>query len=66
MAPYHLAAKMGIASSVVNAWKDGKAFPKACHIRDMVAILGTYMHGRSDVIICTKCVDGSVLYPINS
>jgi ribosome-binding protein aMBF1 (putative translation factor) len=42
MAPYHLAAKMGIASSVVHAWRDGAARPKARQIRDMVAILGKY------------------------
>jgi ribosome-binding protein aMBF1 (putative translation factor) len=42
MAPYHLAFKMGIASSVMNAWKDGAARPKACHIRDMVRVLGKY------------------------
>jgi len=42
MAPYHLAFKMGIASSVVHAWKDGAAPPKAYHIREMVRILGKY------------------------
>jgi hypothetical protein len=40
MASYHLAAKMGIATSVVKAWKAGMERPKACHIRDMVLILG--------------------------
>ena len=40
MAPYHLAFKMGIATSVVIAWKDGTAKPKACHVRHMSAILG--------------------------
>jgi hypothetical protein len=42
MAPYHLAFKMGIATEVVNAWRDGADRPKAFHIRDMVAILGKY------------------------
>jgi ribosome-binding protein aMBF1 (putative translation factor) len=42
MAPYHLAFKMGIASTLVNAWKDGKAQPKAHHIREMVRLLGKY------------------------
>ena len=28
MAAYHLAAKMGIATSVVNAWKEGFARPQ--------------------------------------
>jgi ribosome-binding protein aMBF1 (putative translation factor) len=42
MAPYHLAAKMGIATSVVNAWKNEMARPKACHVRQMVTILGKY------------------------
>jgi len=42
MAAYHLAFKMGIASTVVNAWKDGEERPKARHIRDMVAILGVH------------------------
>jgi ribosome-binding protein aMBF1 (putative translation factor) len=42
MSPYHLALKMGIATSVVNAWKVGEAWPMACHIRDMVRILGAY------------------------
>ena len=45
MAPYHLAAKMGIATSVVNAWKDGLARPRNRQMREMVAILGTYRHG---------------------
>ncbi|HEU5122595.1 MAG TPA: hypothetical protein VFW05_00870 [Verrucomicrobiae bacterium] len=42
MAPYHLAFKMGIASALVKAWKDGVMRPKACHIREMVGVLGTY------------------------
>jgi ribosome-binding protein aMBF1 (putative translation factor) len=50
MAPHHLAAKMGIASSAVNAWKDGLARPQNRQMREMVTILGTYRHGRSDVI----------------
>ena len=41
MAPYHLAFKMGIATTWVNAWKDGATRPKAHHIREMVGILGT-------------------------
>jgi ribosome-binding protein aMBF1 (putative translation factor) len=50
MAPHHLAAKMGIATSVVNAWKDGLAMPQNRQMREMVTIFGTYRHGRSDVI----------------
>lgn len=50
ISPFHLGAKMGIATSVVNAWKDGFARPQNRQIREMVAILGTYRHGRSDVI----------------
>jgi ribosome-binding protein aMBF1 (putative translation factor) len=50
MSPFHLGAKMGIASSVVNAWKDGLARPQNRQMREMVTILGTYRHGRSDVI----------------
>jgi ribosome-binding protein aMBF1 (putative translation factor) len=42
MAAYHLADKMGIATSLVNAWKGGTARPKACHVREMVGILGKY------------------------
>jgi hypothetical protein len=41
MAPYHLAFKMGIAAAVISAWKEGTTRPKAFHIREMVAILGT-------------------------
>jgi ribosome-binding protein aMBF1 (putative translation factor) len=48
MSPFHLAAKMGIATSMVNAWKDGLACPKNRQMREMVTILGTYRHGRSD------------------
>ena len=47
MAPYHLAAKMGIATAVVNGWKDGAVRPKACHIRAMVGILGKYCRPAS-------------------
>jgi ribosome-binding protein aMBF1 (putative translation factor) len=47
IAPYHLSAKMGIASSVVNVWKEGKAQPKACHIREMVKLLGKYSPQRN-------------------
>jgi ribosome-binding protein aMBF1 (putative translation factor) len=50
MCPFHLGAKMGIATSVVNAWKDGLARPQNRQMREMVTILGTYRHGRSDVI----------------
>jgi ribosome-binding protein aMBF1 (putative translation factor) len=42
MAPYHLASKLGIASALVNAWKDGLVQPKAAHIREMVKVLGKY------------------------
>jgi ribosome-binding protein aMBF1 (putative translation factor) len=42
MASYHLAAKMGIATAVVNGWKDGAVRPKTYHIREMVAILGRW------------------------
>jgi hypothetical protein len=42
MAPYHLAFKMGIASTLVNGWKDGITCPKAPQIREMVTILGKY------------------------
>jgi ribosome-binding protein aMBF1 (putative translation factor) len=42
MSPFHLAAKMGIASSVVNAWKDGLARPQSRQMREMVTILGKY------------------------
>jgi ribosome-binding protein aMBF1 (putative translation factor) len=47
MASSHLAFKMGIASSVVNAWKDGTTIPKAYHIRDMVRILGRHRDGNA-------------------
>ena len=50
MAPYHLALKMGIAASVVSAWKDGLVRPQNRQIREMVTILGTYRHARSDMI----------------
>ena len=42
MSPYHLTAKMGIATSLVNAWKDGTEQPKSYHIRRMTAVLGKY------------------------
>jgi ribosome-binding protein aMBF1 (putative translation factor) len=42
MSPYHLGLKMGIAAAVVNGWKEGLTRPKACHIRQMVTILGLY------------------------
>jgi hypothetical protein len=42
MAPYQLGEKMGIASSVVNAWKDDLARPQNRQMREMVTILGTY------------------------
>jgi ribosome-binding protein aMBF1 (putative translation factor) len=45
MAPYHLALKMGIATSVVNAWKDGLARPQNRQMQEMVTILGVY-HSR--------------------
>jgi ribosome-binding protein aMBF1 (putative translation factor) len=48
MAPYHLAFKMGIASSVVNAWTEGFSRPQNRQMREMVTILGTYGHGRSN------------------
>jgi hypothetical protein len=35
---------------VVNAWKDGLARPQNRQMREMVTILGTYRHGRSDAI----------------
>jgi ribosome-binding protein aMBF1 (putative translation factor) len=50
MSPFHLGTKMGIATSVVNDWKDGHTRPQNRQMREMVALLGTYRHGRSDVI----------------
>jgi len=44
MAPYHLAAKMGILLEIVHAWKDGKARPSSIQIRDLVVILGKHHH----------------------
>jgi hypothetical protein len=41
---------MGIATSVVNAWKDGFDCPQSWQMREMVTILGTYRHGRSNMI----------------
>jgi len=49
MAAHHLALKMGIASSALNAWKDGLARPQNRQMREMVTILGTYRHGSSNV-----------------
>jgi len=46
MSPFHLGAKMGIATSVVNAWKDGLAQPQNRQMREMVTILGTHRRGR--------------------
>jgi ribosome-binding protein aMBF1 (putative translation factor) len=48
IAPYHLATKMGIATATVNAWKNGLTRPQNRQMREMVMILGTYRHGRSD------------------
>jgi len=48
MSVYQLGEKMGIASALVNAWKDGSARPKACHIRGMVAVLGKYCRPLQD------------------
>jgi hypothetical protein len=50
MSPFHLGAKMGIATSEVNAWKDGLARPQNRQMRERVTLLGTYRHGRSDII----------------
>jgi ribosome-binding protein aMBF1 (putative translation factor) len=55
MSPFHLGAKMGIATSVVNAWKDGLARPQNRQMREMVSILGTHRHGRSGVIAVGLC-----------
>jgi hypothetical protein len=51
MSPFHLGTKMGIATLVVNAWKDGVARPQNRQMREMMTILGTYRHGRSDVTV---------------
>jgi len=56
MAPYHLALKMGIATSVVNAWKDGLARPQNRQMREMVTILGSFRRSPSDLI--TVGLDG--------
>ena len=50
MAPYHLALKMGIATSVVNAWKDGLARPQNRQMREMMTILGSFRRSPSDLI----------------
>jgi ribosome-binding protein aMBF1 (putative translation factor) len=50
MAPYHLAAKMGIATSVVNAWKVGRTCPENRQMREMVAILGAYCSRPRDLV----------------
>jgi len=42
MAPYHLASKMGIATTVIKGWMDRITPPGAVHIRELVAILGKY------------------------
>jgi hypothetical protein len=42
MASYHLAFKMGIASALVNDWKNGNARPSVHHIHEMVRLLGKY------------------------
>jgi len=55
MAPYHLAIKMGIATSLVNAWKNGTARPKAHHIRDMVVVLGKYRLSGMRGPVATGC-----------
>jgi ribosome-binding protein aMBF1 (putative translation factor) len=47
MSPFHLGAKMGIATSLVNTWQNGFARPENRQMREMVAILGTYRHGCS-------------------
>jgi ribosome-binding protein aMBF1 (putative translation factor) len=49
MSPFHLGAKMGIASSMVNAWKDGLARPQNRQMREMVAILGLYHTSGCDL-----------------
>ncbi len=41
MSPFHLGAKMGIATSMVNAWKDGLVRPQNPQMREMVTILGS-------------------------
>lgn len=50
MSPFHLGAKMGIATSVVNAWKDGHTRPQNRQMREMVAILGMYHSSGCDLI----------------
>ena len=47
MAAYQLGEKMGIASSLLNAWKNGVARPKAVHMQHMVRILGKL--GRNSI-----------------
>jgi ribosome-binding protein aMBF1 (putative translation factor) len=49
MSPFHLGAKMGIASSAVNAWKDGLARPQNRQMREMVTILGVYHSSGCDL-----------------
>jgi len=56
MAPYHLALKMGIATSDVNAWKDGLARPQNRQMREMMTILGSFRRSPSDLI--TVGLDG--------
>jgi ribosome-binding protein aMBF1 (putative translation factor) len=50
MAPHHLAFKMGIATSTVNAWKSGLARPQNRQMREIVAILGAYHSSVCDLI----------------
>jgi ribosome-binding protein aMBF1 (putative translation factor) len=55
MAAYQLGEKMGIATSAVNAWRNGLARPQSRQMREMVMILGTYRHGHCDVIAVGLC-----------
>jgi len=64
MVPFHLGAKMGIATSVVNAWKDGLARPQNRQMREMVTILGTYRHDHSDVIAVGRSIDRVTSNPL--
>jgi len=42
MARYHIAVKMGIATSVVGAWETGTARPNTRQMRTLVGIMGKY------------------------
>jgi ribosome-binding protein aMBF1 (putative translation factor) len=42
MAPYHLAAKMGIATSLVKAWEAGTSRPDTRQMRALMGMLGKY------------------------